>query len=156
LDYAHVHVVLANEIMTDALLPPDLMPPGQGVLSLRTAFLNDRHYAEAAFAMTQAAFEINPVDQLWCIHNGMTQVHTAALAHKLGREPTPRDLRELIGFDELFQLFVGAFLASDLPDVFGLGDLIKMFTPKFCFSPLLEYAGANLEAFIAHCRHVHR
>jgi hypothetical protein len=29
LDYAHVHIVLANEILTDALLPPDLMPAGQ-------------------------------------------------------------------------------------------------------------------------------
>jgi hypothetical protein len=105
--------------------------------------------------MTQSAFEINPVDQLWWIHNGLALVHTAALATKLGHEPSEADLKELIGFDDLFQLFIGTFVASDVPDIFQLGRMVKTFTPKCCFSPLLDYAGANLEAFIAHCREYH-
>jgi hypothetical protein len=142
--------VLSRSSLESLQIPPDIAPHMSG--TLREAFLANAHFREAAEFITVASFETNPIDGLWCINRAITQVHTGAIATAVGRPPTEEELKQLLPFDDLFALLVGTVMASDIPDLYQFGRVMKLFTPESCFSPLLEYAGAHLEAVIAHCK----
>jgi hypothetical protein len=118
--------------------------------TLREAFLANEYFREAAQLITTAGFETNPIDGLWLIYRAITQVHTGAIATAMGRPPREEELKQLLPFDDLFALLVGSVAASDIPDLYQFGKIMKLFTPESCFSPVLEYAGAHLEAVIEH------
>ena len=96
----------------------------------------------------------NPIDMLYCIHKCLIGIQKGALIHRIGPNTNAKmeDVKTLLCFDDLFSLFVGTLMASDIPDIFFVSDFISKYSPKESLSPPFEYALANTEALVAHCR----
>lgn len=134
--------------------PENMVPKFESDISVRKAFSSDPNYGRAARELNAAVFCVNPIDAMYYLHCGMIIIHRGAITNMLGRDPNMDEVQTLLGFDDLFSLLVGTMMASDIPDADQLYELTKVFTPRSCLSPLLEYASANLEAFVTHCKKI--
>ena len=132
-------------------LPKGMSPPCDMEESARECFLRAPLYRKASETFLLSFFTVNPIDGLYYIHVTMSDIHRAAISALVGHEPTPDELKQILGFDDLFSLFFGVLLASDCPDPFQVHSMMKTFAPKSCLSPMFEYANANLEALVLHC-----
>ncbi|EAX94619.1 hypothetical protein TVAG_287540 [Trichomonas vaginalis G3] len=137
--------------MSGMTLPKGMSPPGDMEESARECFLRAPLYRKASETFLLSFFTVNPIDGLYYIHVTMSDIHRAAISALVGHEPTPDELKQILGFDDLFSLFFGVLLASDCPDPFQVHSMMKTFAPKSCLSPMFEYANANLEALVLHC-----
>lgn len=142
---------LTDRDVTSFTFPSSMLPSYEKGLSVRTVFSQDINFKEAASIFTSSFFVTNTIDALYYIHCGMVIIHKGAITNLIGHDPNTAEIKKLLGFDDLFSLLVGTMMASDIPDFQQLGNSSKMFTPKSCLSPLLEYANSNLEAFVMHC-----
>lgn len=105
--------------------------------------------------LSQAIFQSNPIDALYCIHKCLIGIQKGALIHRLGGvDAKIEDVRALLCFDDLFSLFFGTLMASDIPDIYFVADFISRFAPKNSLSPAFEYATANIEALIEHVKRI--
>ncbi|OHT10163.1 hypothetical protein TRFO_20627 [Tritrichomonas foetus] len=141
---------LSSKPISQFTIPQNMLVVNDPQEEIRKVFLRDPIFNEASKILTSAIFCSSPIDILYKIHMGMIEIHKAAISNIVKRDPTPEDLKQLLGFDDLFSLLLGTILASDVPDVTQIGKIMKLFAPKACLSPLLEYANANLEAIILH------
>ena len=119
---------------------------------IRNIFEKELIFLNASQELLISYFHFNPIDSLFYIHNTMNFIHKAAISKFLGKEPSLDDLKQILGFDDLFSLFLGIFISSDLPDIYQLFNSISLFTPKTCLSPMFEYSKANLEALVLHIK----
>jgi hypothetical protein len=141
-----------GQMPVSAVVPEGIGPHGSAGNGVRDVFCNDPLFRKCSEWITCATFEVNPVDTLARIHTGCAILHQATLDKMMTYEEDGSKFRPLVGFDDLFSLLIGTFLASDLPDAYGLGRMVHMFNPAAYYSPVMDYTGANLEAFILHCK----
>ena len=116
-------------------------------------FRSDPFFFAASQFLSLSIFMSNPIDVLYYIHKCLLGIQKGALIHRIGPGANAKmeDVKTLLCFDDLFSLFVGALMASDLPDIFFVSDFISRYSPKSSLSPPFEYALANTEALVAHC-----
>lgn len=134
-------------------LPSDLITGDIEGKSISEVFNRDNQYHAAAQFLENAIFETNPTDVLYYLHRCLLSINKGALINRLGANPaSPEDVNQLLCFDDLFSLFFGVFLASEVPDIFGINRFLNDYAPKQNLSPAFEYTQANLEALVMHCR----
>jgi hypothetical protein len=138
--------------MSQMTLPKGLSPIGSPDEEARECFLKNKLFAKATETFLCAFFTTNPIDGLYYIHSVMSDIHKAAIYSQVEREPTFEELKQILGFDDMFSLFFGVLISSDVPDIFQLYLMMKKFAPRTCLSPMFEYANANLEALVIHCQ----
>jgi hypothetical protein len=118
-------------------------------------FREEQFFSKASDLLYNAIFASNPIDQLYWVHISLMTIHKGALANRTGdRRPELQDVNQLLCFDDLFSLFLGTLLASEMPDVFWVSWLIGEYAPKSSLSPSFEYAEANIEALVLHIQQV--
>jgi hypothetical protein len=136
-------------------LPWRLLPEFDRAVGIAEFFHNDPFFSAAAQFLSGALFESNPIDALYYVHKCLTSIRKAAMIHGTSSAAVgPQGMATLLCFDDLFSLFFGIFLASELVDVFFIESLVNQFAPKASLSPSFEYAQANLEALVLHCESV--
>ena len=145
---------LYNLTMAQMTLPKGMSPAGEMTDLARTCFLKNHLYKNATITFLCAYFTVNPIDCLYYIHTTMADIHRAAISTLVNRTPTTEELKQILGFDDLFSLFFGVLVASDVPDPFQLHAMMQKFAPKSCLSPMFDYANANLEALVLHCKKI--
>lgn len=143
--------LIFKTMMSSMTLPRGMSPPGQPNELARECFARSPLFKKASETFLLAYFTVNPIDGLFSVHMTMSDIHNAAISTLVGREPTADELKQILGFDDLFSLFFGVLLASDCPDPFQVHSMMKTFAPRSCLSPMFEYASANLEALVIHC-----
>ena len=120
-------------------------------LSMRELFQRDGSFGKASTYLFVSMFACNPIDALYSVHVALEAIHEGAATNKNhGNKGDGR--KTVICFDDLFSLFFGTILASDIPDIVYIQMLVCEFAPKGCLSPAFEYAQANIEAMITHIR----
>jgi hypothetical protein len=129
-------------------LPEELVSPGAGDVAAHEFFRSTQKFAEPAEFLAGLDFLINPIDILVGFRQMMIKVHANAVREQLGREPTGKDLQLILGFDELFTLLFGSFVASEVADVGGIKEIVELLTPRHDLSPVLEYSLVCLEAVV--------
>jgi hypothetical protein len=97
--------------------------------------------------MADVIFATNALEACAVLSLGLSAVHKAAIATRIGKDPEAEDMKKLIAFDDLFALSVATAIVSDIPDIEQVATFVKLFMPRICFSQLFDYAAANLEAF---------
>jgi hypothetical protein len=127
-------------------LPEQLVPECDISHSSRAVFSAIPKFAGPADELATLHFLINPMDILIGFRRMMVKVHANALREHLGREPTEKDLQMILGFDELFTLLFGSFIASDVVDIAPMTIIVKLLTPRNELSPVLEYSLVCFEA----------
>lgn len=140
--------------LSSLTLPLKMSPVGEPNELARNVFMRNQLFSKASQTLLMSFFTVNPIDGLYYVHSAMADIHYAAVTTSVGREPTSEELKQILGFDDLFSLFFGVLVASDIPDPFQLHIMMKTFAPKSCLSPMFEYANANLEALVLHCGRV--
>lgn len=139
-------------------LPWKLLPMKEnecGDLTIRELFDSVPYYRNAGLFLYQAIFDSNPIDALYDIHKTLILIHKGALINQIkGASASLEDVNQILCFDDLFSLFFGTMTASDIPDIFSLAKFIDLYAPKACLSPSFEYAQANIEALVIHCRNI--
>lgn len=138
--------------MSQMTLPKGMSPAGEPDDIARDCFISNELYRSASETFLCSYFTVNPIDGLFYVHSTMTDIHKAAITTLVGRTPTQDELKQILGFDDLFSLFYGVLIASDVPDPFQLHEMMQKFSPRSCLSPMFEYANANLEALVLHCQ----
>lgn len=138
--------------MSQLTLPKGMSPKGEADDIARGCFMANPMFRTASETFLCAYFTVNPIDGLFYVHSTMTDIHRAAITTLVGKTPTQDDLKQILGFDDLFSLFYGVLIASDVPDPFQLHEMMQRFSPRSCLSPMFEYANANLEALVLHCQ----
>jgi hypothetical protein len=134
-------------------LPWKLLPRENRGMKIGDLFRNDRYFAAAGQYLSYPIFDANPIDALYRVHKSLVVIHKAAMIHrKNGESASPEDVTELLCFDDLFSLFYGTLMGSDAQDVFYVAKMITDYAPKACLSPAFEYAQANMEALVLHCK----
>lgn len=134
-------------------LPKHLMKPNIDEQPIRQVFQADRFFLAASQFLYSTIFQSNPIDMLYYIHKTLIAIHKGALINRMGDQAASvDDVTQLLCFDDLFSLFFGALMASDLPDLNYVSWVINEYSPKECLSPSFEYAQANIEALILHCQ----
>lgn len=139
------------------LLPHSMLAVEITDQTVESVFRDDEGFRKASEFMERSVFMCNPVDALFCIHNCLIQIHTAAMHNRKDLDEDNSDpSKQLLCFDALFALFFGCLMGTGPPttDVFYLSWLIGQFAPKESLSPSFEYAEANLEALAMHCRNI--
>ncbi|OHS92737.1 hypothetical protein TRFO_12280 [Tritrichomonas foetus] len=121
--------------------------------TIRDLFRNDNIFYSASLFLYQSIFEPNPIDTLFNVHKTLILIHKGALINRMKGAPASiDDVNQILCFDDLFSLFFGTMTASDVPDIFSIARFIDQYAPKPCLSPSFEYAQANIEALVIHCR----
>jgi hypothetical protein len=146
-EYTNVRQKLVQRTVESILCPPEIKPLCDPSTNWFTGFRNDPRYAIAVELMTQLSFETNAVGICEILSRAVSAIHKAAIGNRLRKDPEPADLQKLLAFDDLFALSVACVVVSDIPDLERLAMMVRLFTPRVCFSQLFDYAGANLEAF---------
>jgi hypothetical protein len=83
------------------------------------------------------------MDALFSIHHALLGIRKAAAS-------PDDDLRTVLCFDDLFALFVGVLLASDLlPDFFSIAEFVEKFVPPR-MNNSFEYARTAVSALALH------
>jgi hypothetical protein len=129
-------------------LPKELMFQEASDVAAHQFFRATQKFAEPAGFLAALDFLVNPIDILIGFRQMMIQVHANAVKEQLGRQPTKKDLQLILGFDELFTLLFGSFLASEVADVGGIKEIVELLTPRHDLSPVLEYSLVCLEAVL--------
>lgn len=143
---------LPHEIFT---LPQNLVRNEDSNLSICEFFKKDPQFNSSSCYLSQSFFCSNPIDALFQIHKSLSLIHKGALINRIGNEiATIKDLSQILCFDDLFSLFFGTLMASDLPDVFYVSWFVNKFAPPNCLSPSFEYSQANIEALVLHCKNI--
>ena len=123
----------------------------EGIIS--NYFKSDPFFLAASQFLSLSIFMSNPVDVLYYIHKCLLGIQKGALIHRIGPGSTAKmeDVKSLLCFDDLFSLFLGTLMASDMPDIYYIGDFLSKYSPRVSLSPSFEYALANTEALVTHC-----
>ena len=120
-------------------------------MTIREYFLNQYFFYSASLFLNEVMFSVNPIDILYLTHRALVGIQKATLMKTLdGKEATFDDLNKLLCFDDLFSCLVGAVLASDVPDLFTIGDFIEKFSPQDCLTSTFEYSQATITALIVY------
>lgn len=136
-------------------LPYNLIRKDNHDLSIGEFFRKDPQFNASSYYLSLSIFCSNPIDALFHIHKSLTLINKGALINKLeNRIATVKDISQILCFDDLFSLFFGTLMASDLPDVFFVSWFINKFAPTNCLSPSFEYSQANIEALVLHCKNI--
>lgn len=124
-------------------------------LPVRELFELEPTYRNASLFLYQAIFDSTPIDALYNVHKSLILIHKGALINRMkGASASIDDVNQILCFDDLFSLFFGTMTASDVPDIFSLAKFIDKYAPKPCLSPSFEYAQANIEALVIHCKNI--
>jgi hypothetical protein len=129
-------------------LPAELVPKCNETDCVHDVFSHDSQFFSPGQALDTLHFLINPVEIMIQFRNMMVQGHGIRLRQKFGREPTDAELQMILGFDELFTMMLGSFLASDVVDTPPMGTIVKLLSPRTDLSPLLEYSLVCIEAIL--------
>lgn len=132
-------------------MPWELMKTDDVNIPIGEYFRSDKEYARASDTLYKSTFASNPIDALYAVHRTLVQIHRGALVNKYGEKARhAEDGSTVLCFDDLFALFFGTLLASDIPDLHYISKLTDDFAPKSLLSPPFEYAQANTEALVLH------
>jgi len=137
-------------------LPKDLNGFAESDEYVRASFLREDSFRKASGLLEMAYLFYNPVDSLYQIHCAMGYIHRGSISKSLGREPSQDDLKQILGFDDLFSMFFCVLISSDIPNIEHLHYVVSLFAPRTCLSPMFEYAKANLEALVLHCKRLNK
>ncbi|EAY08007.1 hypothetical protein TVAG_115660 [Trichomonas vaginalis G3] len=133
------------------LLPEKSSPDHISTQPIREAFRNDYYYRSATQFLESSMFCTNPIDDLYAIHKTLLCINKAALMQRMKEKVASiNDINELLCFDDLFVLFLGCYLSSDLYEFMSIADFVARFSPAFCLSNSFEYAQATLESLVTH------
>jgi hypothetical protein len=115
-------------------------------VSLRDFYLNRNDFRPAIDCLNCAIFACNPYDVLKYVHEALTLTDRAARVVAKGViEPGG-----VMCFDDIFALFFGVFLASEIVDVARCSvDMNKMLVGMPLLSPF-QYTQAMMEAIMVH------
>jgi len=137
------------------LLPLALISKNNPESTIHEVFERDKCFYVASVFLYMAMFNPNPIDMLYYIHKTLVGINKGALINRLGsKTASADDVHQLLCFDDMFSLLFGTLLGSDLPDVSYISWFIDNFAPKQCLSPPFEYAQANIEALVVHCKNL--
>jgi hypothetical protein len=114
-------------------------------LTIRELFRSDPGFQKAADILSLSAFDSNPLDVLYRVHTCLTQIRAAAG----DRRPAARG-DGFLALDDMFSLFLGVFLAADVPDMATLFRMATEYAPTSGLSAPFECAQANMAALRAH------
>jgi hypothetical protein len=136
---------------SDFSIPWEFFPNADRDRQVRDFMRADRLFSVPPSFLLDAVFASNPMDQLYMIHRALVAIHKGATIRRLGdRDATASDVRQVLCFDDLFTLFLGAFMASELPDLDFLWQMVNDYTADARLAPAFEYVQANLEALVAY------
>lgn len=136
-------------------LPKDSAPNHTEKLSMREAFQKDYYFGNATKFLESTMFCTNPIDDLYAIHRTLLCINKAALMQRMKEKVASfNDINQLLCFDDLFVLFLGCYLSSDLYEFMSVADFVSRFSPAFCLSNSFEYAQATLESLVTHINSV--
>jgi hypothetical protein len=137
--------VIAGQPLDSFAFPREMVGNQEAALSVGEFFGRDRMLREAGLQLAGAAWEPNPMDALFAVHQAVAIVNTAACANS--------KRSEVLAFDDRFALLHGAVLgaANADPDVFWVAWMVGQFTPADALSMPMEYAKATIEAVAAAC-----
>ncbi|EAX87474.1 hypothetical protein TVAG_148410 [Trichomonas vaginalis G3] len=146
---------IARRPLSDFPFPLGLMQKSDSSSCIRDVFRNDAHFYSASQFLALAEYESNPLDALFAVHKCLVCIHKAALINRLGVNPASlEDVNSLLCFDDLFSLFFGTAIASDISSLGRLYSFIDEYIPKQCLSPSFEYSYSNLQALILHIKNI--
>ena len=132
-------------------LPKESAPEFKDDEEIRTVFRRDCYYRSAAMFLEGVMFITNPIDCLYLIHKTLLSINKAALMQRMKeKEASLDDLHQLLCFDDLFVLFLGVYLSSDLYEFLSIASFVAEYSPTFCLSNSFEYAQASLESLVKH------
>ena len=132
-------------------LPEDSAPSFSNDEAIRTVFRRDKYYLSSILFLESSMYYTNPIDCLYVIHKTLLSINKAALMQRM-KEKTASldDIQQLLCFDDLFILFFGVYLSSDLYEFVSICTFVSNFAPTFCLSNAFEYAQASLESLVRH------
>lgn len=130
-------------------LPEMLMSRGwDGDASVLDVFSHEPLFVPASQFLFMSIFEANPIDAIYLVHKALLSIKKGAIVN--GSRVDADQIHKFVCFDDFFSLFIGALLASDVPDIFHLTWFVSTYLPKEGLSADLFYASANLEALASH------
>jgi hypothetical protein len=121
-------------------------------MPIRSYFKRDRFFAGASEYLSEIVFATNPVDALYSVDRALHLLNKAALLNQLTPKGTAAetDLQKMLAFDDLFSLFVGVALGSDLPEFFEIAAFVSVLAPTKCLSNPFQFAHSALAALSVH------
>jgi hypothetical protein len=132
-------------------LPSFVARPGADGLSIREFFRRDPMHRGAADALTEAQWATNPFDVLFGIDTALGFIGKNARNRSLARE---RPAEQCLCFDDMFTVFLGVFLASDLHDIGRICGAANAALAGFPLSARFRYALETLEALVNYLERV--
>jgi hypothetical protein len=145
-DFAQKAKSLGDVLVVHFPIPWRLMDPNADRrLTIRELFRSDPGFQKAADILSLSIFESNPLDVLYRVDTCLTQTRAAAAHHR------PAASRpNFLPLDDMFSLFLGVFLAVDVPDMASVFRMATEYCPTNGLSPAFEYAQANMAALRAY------
>jgi hypothetical protein len=150
-DFSQKVIELQKLPATEFSLPLFIARPGAEALTVREFFKRDPMHRGAADALTEAQWATNPFDVLFEIDAALTVIGKNARNKALAQE---RAVGQCVAFDDMFTVFLGVFLASDLQDVGRLFEGANAMLAGFPLSARFRYALETLEALVNYLERV--
>lgn len=126
---------------------PDSFTIDDENISIRDYFLSKPDLKNLSSGLENAFFVTNPIDALYYVNDTLCKIHKAGLK----AENKVEEFR-ILAFDDMFSLFVGVFLSSDIPNIFSLCYFIDNFAPKSSLSSPFEYSIAAISSLTIHLK----
>lgn len=114
-------------------------------------FHNDSNYRTASQNLTESLFYSNPMDCLYCIYKCLDSIYDGASFNSTNEDIEQKNNRKFYSFDDIFTLFLGCYLASDIHDIFSLTSFICNYSPRNNLIPQLDYAYSNVLGLSSYC-----
>ena len=134
-------------------LPNDSAPQFSPDEEIKIVFHRDKYYLSSILFLESSMYYTNPIDCLYIIHKTLLSINKAALMQRFKEKPASfDDIQQLLCFDDLFILFFGVYVSSDMFEFESLCTFVSNFAPTFCLSNAFEYAQASLESLVRHIK----
>ena len=152
-------IIKKNEANLDKLITVSEFIKIDQNCSIGELFKRMNHFKNAADSLLASTFESNPIDALFCIHMALIWINKGAFADlndnlnesKNSKNQLYLGNNQLLCFEDMFALMLGALLGYEKPDIFFVADMIEKFSPKMSLSPSFDFALANVEGLASHC-----
>ena len=118
---------------------------------VKDVFLNDNNFIKAIEDILKTSFQINPIDQIYCMNSAVSHIQEGASQNREKIISTWQiHSTPFLCFDDLFSLLLGTVISSDCIDIFRINQIIQKYSQPDNLSAPLEFIKTSIEALVSH------
>lgn len=135
---------IGKQIPVESLeVPEEILPKHEAGENVYDVFRRDGVYRRAGRHFEYAILATNPIDAIFEIHEILMYIQNIVSARAIGG---------MMPFETTFGLFIGAMLASDVPNFEELAEFVCDFAPANGLCPEFEFTCTTTQAALNYCK----